>query len=256
MVYSTRKQTERFEDALMELGALGLLEIEGQKLLQESSELNAAEETQPTEKTWNTVKRNLWRQKQKNRISKATKVIRPVFVRAAVFFFALFLGTGSILVASADAREILYRLLFSEYERYIEIDPTPVINETFVDLEEYQAAGAAFGPTYVPENVELIEISSVPEIALLASYGQKINSGDEIILNFAITEMTESATYRVDSEDADRIEYMAIGESEGLLIVKGDFTGITWYVGDTLLDVYTNLPTEEAIKFAEGIRNL
>ena len=69
MVYSTRKQTERFEDALMELGALGLLEIEGQKLLQESSELNAAEETQPTEKTWNTVKRNLWKQKQKNRFS-------------------------------------------------------------------------------------------------------------------------------------------------------------------------------------------
>ena len=57
MVYSTRKQTERFEDALMELGALGLLEIKGQKLLQESSELNAAEETQPTEKTWNTVKK-------------------------------------------------------------------------------------------------------------------------------------------------------------------------------------------------------
>ena len=144
MVYSTRKQTERFEDTLMELGALGLLEIEGQKMLQESSELNAAEETRPTKNTWNTVKRNLWRQKQKNRISKATKVIRPVFVRAAVFFFALFLGTGSILVASADAREVLYRLLFSEYERYIEIDPTPVINETFVDLEEYQAAGAAF----------------------------------------------------------------------------------------------------------------
>lgn len=70
MVYSTRKQTERFEDALMELGALGLLEIEGQKLLQESSELNVAEETQPTEKTWNTVKRNLWKQKQKNRFPK------------------------------------------------------------------------------------------------------------------------------------------------------------------------------------------
>ncbi len=60
----------------------------------------------------------------------------------------------------------------------------------------------------------------------------------------------------IDSEDADRVEYITIGESEGLLIVKGDFSGITWYVGDTLLDVYTNLPTEEAIKFAEGIRNL
>lgn len=255
MVYSTRKQTERFEDALMELGALGLLEIEGQKLLQESSELNAAEETQPTEKTWNTVKRNLWRQKQKNRISKAAKVIRPVFVRAAVFFFAVFLGTGSILVASADAREVLYRLLFSEYERYIEIDPAPVISEAFVDLEEYQAAGAAFGPTYVPDKVVLTKWFS-GEYDLMFAYDNPKNSQKKYTLTFSITKMTEGATYRVDSEDADRIEYMTIGESEGLLIVKDDFTGITWYVGDTLLDVISNLPTEEVIKFAQGIRNL
>lgn len=255
MIYNTRKQTERFEDALMELSALGLLEIEGQKLLLESAKLNEVKEIQPTEKTWNTVKRALWKQKQKNRVSKAAKVICPVFVRAAVFFFALFLGTGSILVASADAREVLYRLLFSEYERYIEIDPDPVINEAFVDLEEYQAAGAAFGPTYVPEGAELIEVSSVPYVTS-ALYEKESNNDDYIFMVFSITEMTEGATYRVDSEDADRIEYMTIGESEGLLIVKDDFTGITWYVGDTLLDVISNLPTEEVIKFAQGIRNL
>ena len=39
MLYSTRKQTEHFEEALVELGVLGLLEIEGQKLLRESAEL-------------------------------------------------------------------------------------------------------------------------------------------------------------------------------------------------------------------------
>lgn len=252
MIYSTRKQTERFEDALLELGALGLLELEGQKLLQESAQLNAPEARNPDEKVLNAVKRNLWKQTQKDRVSKAVRIIRPVFVRAAVFFFALFLGTGSILVASADAREILYRLLFSEYERYIEIDPTPVINETFVDLEEYQAAGAAFGPTYVPEGIVLTEIDSGTYITMCAYDTPEMNC----FLTFTITEMTENASYRIDSEDADQIEYMTIGESEGLLIVKGDFTGITWYVGDTLLDVYTNLPTEEAIKFAEGIRNL
>ena len=252
MLYNTRKQTERFEDALMELSALGLLEIEGQKLLLESAKLNEVKEIQPTEKTWNTVKRALWKQKQKNRVSKAAKVICPVFVRAAVFFFALFLGTGSILVASADAREVLYRLLFSEYERYIEIDPDPVINEAFVDLEEYQAAGAAFGPTYVPEGIVLTEIDPGTYITMCAYDASEMNC----FLTFTITEMTGDASYRIDSEDADRIEYMAIGESEGLLIVKGDFTGITWYVGDTLLDVYTNLPTEEAIKFAEGVRKL
>ena len=175
-----------------------------------------------------------------------------MFVRAAVFFFALFLGTGSILVASADAREVLYRLLFSEYERYIEIDPTPVINETFVDLEEYQAAGAAFGPTYVPEDITLTEIDSGTYITMCAYDTPEM----DCFLTFTITEMTENASYRIDSEDADRIEYITIGESEGLLIVKGDFSGITWYVGDILLDVISNLPTEEVIKFAQGIRNL
>lgn len=255
MIYSTRKQTERFEDVLMELGTLGMLELEGQKLLQESAKLNAAEENNPDEKVLNAVKRNLWKQKQKDRVSKAVRIIRPVFVRAAVFFFALSLGTGSILIASADAREVLYRMLFSEYERYIEIDPSPVIDESFVDLEEYQAAGAAFGPTYVPSSVELTECYS-SEYDILFAYDSLENSQTNYTLTFSITKITGESTYRVDSEDAERIEYIMIGESEGLLIVKGDFTGITWYVGDTLLDVISNLPTEEVIKFAQGIRNL
>lgn len=255
MVYSTRKQTEHFEEALMELGFLGLLEIEGQKLLRESAALQEENGDQPAEKTLNTVKRGLWRQKQKTRLATAAGVIRPVFVRAAVVFFAIFLGAGSVVMASANAREVLYSLLFSEHERYIEINPIPQINDSFVDLEEYQAAGASFGPTYVPEGAELIEVSSVPYVTM-ATYEVQTDSDDYIFMGFTITEMTESAVYRVDSEDADLIERFMIGDSEGLLIVKGDFTGITWYVGDELLDVYGNLPTEEIIKFAQGIRSL
>ena len=101
----------------------------------------------------------------------------------------------------------------------------------------------------------MIEVSSVPYVTS-ALYEKESNNDDYIFMVFSITEMTEGATYRVDSEDADRIEYMTIGESEGLLIVKDDFTGITWYVGDILLDVISNLPTEEVIKFAQGIEKL
>lgn len=255
MLYSTRKQTEHFEEALVELGVLGLLEIEGQKLLRESAELQEETGDQPAEKTLDAVKRGLWKQKQKTRIARAAGVIRPVFVRAAVVFFAVFLGAGSVIMASANAREVLYRLLFSEHERYIEINPIPQINDSFVDLEEYQAAGATFGPTYVPEGVELIEVSSVPYVTM-ATYEKQTNNDDYTFMFFSITEMTESAVFRVDSEDADRIERFMVGDSEGLLIVKGEFTGITWYVGNELLDVYTNLPTEEAIRFAQGIRSL
>ena len=255
MVYSTSKQTERFEDTLMDLGTLGLLEIEGQKLLEESARLNAAAEEQPADKIKHVVERALWKQAQKERISKAAKVIRPVFVRAAVFFFTIFLGTSSVLIASASARQALYRLLFLEYERYIEIDPNPVIDDAFVDLEEYQAAEATFGPIYVPEGVELTEYFS-DEFTKMFGYDSPEGSAEKKTLTFTITEMTDGATFRVDSEDADLIEPIMIGESEGLLIVKGDFTGITWYVGDVLLDVYTTIPTEEAIKFAQGIKNL
>lgn len=51
----------------------------------------------------------------------------------------------------------------------------------------------------MPEGAELIEVSSVPYVTS-ALYEKESNNDDYIFMVFSITEMTEGATYRVDSE--------------------------------------------------------
>lgn len=244
MVYSTRKQTERFEDALMELGALGLLEIEGQKLLQESSELNAAEETQPTEKTWNTVKRNLWKQEQKNRLAKAAGVIRPIFVRAAVVFFAIFLGAGSVLITSAEVREYVYQMVFTVHDRYSE-----VVIPAIPDNQE-QKSCLEYKVTYIPDGFHCDD-EILEEWATLYSY----TNAEEALLTITIIQLSDSENQviRFDTEDADSIQPIQINESLGLMILKQGDTQIVWQNSWTWFSVASDLPSETVIKIAEGI---
>ena len=243
MIYNTRKQTERFEDALMELGALGLLEIEGQKLLQESSELNAAEETQPTEKTWNTVKRNLWKQEQKNRLAKAAGVIRPIFVRAAVVFFAIFLGAGSVLITSAEAREYIYQLAFTVHDRYSEVVIPEADNTKFQEDPVYDL-------TYIPEDLRLEEKIESDGKTI---YSYCSNNDNQLVISITNIDFESQNTFRFDTEEADSIEPITINQSAGLKIIKQGRTQIVWQNSQTYFSVISDLPDETVVKIAEGI---
>ena len=101
----------------------------------------------------------------------------------------------------------------------------------------------------------LTDVSSAPYVNL-ALYATENAGENDVFLFFGITEVAEGAAYRVDSEDADRMKSIMIGNSEALLIVNGGFAGAGWYVGNTLSDVCGNIPAEEVIGFAQGIRPL
>ena len=55
---------------------------------------------------------------------------------------------------------------------------------------------------------------------------------------------------------SDRVEQIKINNSEGLLVVKGELTSVTWNIGDTLFTVLGNYSTEELINMAQGIKPL
>lgn len=255
MNYNTAKQTLQLDDALLELGVLGLLEIEGQKLLQENELLLAEDAPLPTTVTEQMLDRHLWVQRQKERFAKAGHFLRPHFVRAAVLFFAVCLGSGSVIVASADVRKALYKIVYDRTARYIEITQPPVLDDSFKDLDRYKEAGSPYGVTYVPEGVSLTDAWPSGDGAVFG-YNSPGDSDKWETIAFIVSHPTGNGSYRIDSENADRIEEFIIGDSVGLLIVKGDFTTITWFEGGTLLDVYSNLPTEEVIKFAMGIKKI
>lgn len=244
MLYSTRKQTEHFEEALVELGVLGLLEIEGQKLLRESAELQEETGDQPTEKTLDAVKRGLWIQKQKTRIARAAGAIRPVFVRAAVVFFAVFLGAGSMLITSAEAREYVYQLVFTVHDRYSEVViPESSSNTAVKNCKEYQV-------TFVPQGYYKV-LDTADEYG--AIYGYFNDEEDFFTVTILQLDDPESQTIRFDTEDADSIQPIRINESLGLMILKQGDTQIVWQDSSTYFSVASDLPSETVIKIAEGI---
>ena len=244
MLYSTRKQTEHFEEALVEPGVLGLLEIEGQKLLRESAELQEETGDRPAEKTLDAVKRGLWKQKQKNRIARAAGVIRPVFVRAAVVFFAVFLGAGSMLITSAEAREYVYQLVFTVHDRYSEVVNSKASNnETFKSYFGY-------GVNYIPDGYQCTFKTS-NDLGVIYVY----SDSEDNSFSVTISQLNGSGnqTVRFDTENSDSIQPIAVNNSLGLMIEEDGCTQIVWQNSQTFFSVISQLPSETVIKIAEGI---
>ena len=99
--------------------------------------------------------------------------------------------------------------------------------------------------TYVPEGFKLYDVQ---------------NRASQKITNYIYEEkvITFSQAFNVishlDTEDADITKEIQIGESKGFLVVKDDWSCVTWSIGDILLKVSGTAPTEEIIKVAESIR--
>lgn len=255
MKFSTRDQCSQLEDALMSVAALGLLEIEGQKLMQKSRELNAAADivTLSTENMENFLERRLWQQRQKRRICSFGRTLRPLFVNIAVCFTVLCLGACSVLTVSPDARNVLYEFLISQHERYMEVQPDPNMARHFDHMEEYKEAGCQYAPTYIPEGVSLQAVES-GMYTKIASYTN--GEAKHPFLDFSQSDASIPGQSRLDSENMDRLEKIIIGDSEGILTVKDDYTSISWYIGDTQFLIGTDLSTEEAIRFANGVKKI
>jgi hypothetical protein len=120
----------------------------------------------------------------------------------------------------------------------------PAEEYEFVDPEIYTWDNA-YGMTYVPEGFKLYDVQ---------------NRASQKITNYIYEEkvITFSQAFNVishlDTEDADITKEIQIGESKGFLVVKDDWSCVTWSIGDVLLKVSGTAPTEEIIKVAEGIR--
>ena len=151
-----RQQLLRLEEELFDTALLGLLELEGQRLMEENRRLSDPGNDGKAARLRKLEKRARQRQILWSGWKTAQKVLKPVVVHAAVVFLILSMSTGALLWASADAREILYTLVITQYEQYAQINYHRELGSGRPKEEErkYIAAGAAFIPTYLPEGLE------------------------------------------------------------------------------------------------------
>ena len=247
MIYNSKQQLLKFEDELFNTALLGLLELEGRRLMEENEQLKADGLYQePSTEQIQKIDRMIRNSKRKNRMEKGLRAAVPTVAKAAAGFLVFSLGTSVVFFASADIREALYRLLVSEHERYTQVDPHWEPDS----YEQYTAAGANAVPTYVPKAVKFEGI----EKTRYSVNGSYLGTEDpSLYLLFRQIFPTDGAEIHLDTEEADTVSSLRIGNSEGMLVVKDNTTQIMWRVEGLILSVSTNLSTEEAIRFAEGV---
>lgn len=254
MIYNNEEQKRRFEDELFNTALLGLLEIEGRELIEENEHLYAeAKQQVPSDAQIRQIRRMFQQHQRHLRMQNTLKYTAPVLARAAAYFLVFSVGTGTILFASADAWEVLYQLMSFRHDKYTQIYPPQEAETNPADYTPYISAGMSFAPTYLPDKMDLDDIEKT-RYSLNASYS---NSDDlSLYLLFRQIVPTSEAAVHLDTENAEMVRGILIDNSEGLLVVKEGSTQIMWSVKGSLLSVSTNLSTDEAILFAEGIQHL
>lgn len=254
MTYSSQEQLIKFEDELFNLALLGLLEIEGKALWKEDQMLReqgvyddfpnlADHEVAKIEKM-------LRKQERKNKVKVALTHLTPVFSKIAVFFMVFWIGTGTVIFASADIQEALYQLIVEHHEKYTQINPGWELSSLPEGYEAFVSAQADFAPTYIPQGLILTGIEEM-RYSINASYQGEDNT--EIFLVFRQMEPTENAKIHIDTENAEKVQNIVIGNSEGMLVEKENTVQIIWSVKNKVFSVLTNLEAGTAVEFAKGV---
>lgn len=231
------------DDAVLELAALGLLEIAGKSYQAEFEAYCAMEEVRPPspEKVVR-LERAIKFRKRRDSIHRVHRAVMPVVSRAAVVFLMFFLGFSTVLVTSAEAREQFYQLVFTIHEEYSEV--------VIVDGGDSSApANMDYDVTFMPPDFELAK-ESVTTTSKSSTYMDK--EGHFILISS--NPLSKDWDVRFDTENVDYIQTVNVGNSMGLMVVKQGDTQLVWQTPAAYFTIISNLPGETLLHVAEGIK--
>ncbi|MBQ7873621.1 MAG: DUF4367 domain-containing protein [Oscillospiraceae bacterium] len=110
--------------------------------------------------------------------------------------------------------------------------------------EEIYTWENAYGLTYIPENF-VFHNADIRSGQTIIDY----ICGDQII-SFL---QAEDASGDANTENAEVVETIQIGESEALLVVRGETASINWFYKDMYFLIIGNVPADEIVKMAESV---
>ena len=119
---------------------------------------------------------------------------------------------------------------------------------------KYIDAGASFMPTYLPEGLEMGSTEQ-GRYSYAVTYENPKDPAQWIV--FRQVTAAQQLVIQVDTENADSVRWLPIGQSEAMVVVKDGCTQVVWRVGDVFLSVVAEqIPQEEALAFAYGISEI
>ncbi|MBR3611660.1 MAG: DUF4367 domain-containing protein [Oscillospiraceae bacterium] len=237
---SEKAMTEKYEDYVFTKVMALYAEEESARILSEIDTENRADPKE-IEKIYSKIER-------RENLSTLWKYSRKLLQFAAMVVFVAVISLSSTVVAFAEVREAvaeaIYHLIIKDYGRYTQI--TIGESTAFIDPEIYTWEDA-YAPTYMPEGFELGNFSCTSSQQSVDYY-----CGEDYI---AIIQGRNS-TGQIDTENAEIVENLIIGDSNALFVVKDDTTYVSWIMGDNMFLVIGSAAPEEILKVAKSIKPL
>lgn len=173
------------------------------------------------------------------------KIFKKGFVFAASLVFVVIVSVSSVVVASADIREvvtdIIYHLVFEDNEKYTKISVAEDME--FIDPELYDWDGA-YAPTYMPDG---FEFANRDDFKKYHSIEYSNNEKQLYIVQFL------ELSYNIDTEDAIDIKHITINNSDAIIVIKEDKNIVSWCCDKTMFWIRGNINIEELIKIAKSM---
>lgn len=234
---------EEYEDLVFRKVMAIYVENESKQIL---AEIKAEKENNNVPVDTKTIEKLYDKKERRENLSILWKYSKKVVSFAAMIVFVAIVSLSSAVVAFADVREAvvdaIYHLVYEENERYTQIE----IGKTtgFVDSEIYVWENA-YAPTYMPEKLTLESVQDLI-IQQLITYSYENE--------FIIFTQAYDATTQLDTESAEVVEEIKIGNSSGILISEDGMTCVAWSIGNMYFQLYGNILPSEIIKIAESIK--
>lgn len=242
---SKKEIQEEYEDLVFRKVMAIYVQKEGKRILSEIEEEKKKDNTPVDSKA---IEKLYDKKERKENLNILWKYSKKLINIAAMVVFVAIVSLSSVVVASAEVREVvidaIYHLVYEENERYTQVG----IGEStgFIDPEIYDWEGA-YAPTYMPDGFVLTETYlEGPLNAVVYSNGQNY---------IFINQMDKSYNMQIDTENAST-KIIHLHNSEGLLIVKDGLTTITWNEGERLFEISGTINTDEIILIAENMRKI
>lgn len=234
---------EEYEDLVFRKVMAIYVENESKQIL---AEIKAEKESNNEPIDTKAVEKLYDKKERRENLGILWKYSKKVVSFAAMIVFVAIVSLSSAVVAFADVREavvdVIYHLLYEDNERYTRIEIGE--NTGFINPEIFDWDGA-YAPTYLPKGFVFDGIQKSESQRSINYYN------GELFIYFT---QAINVVIQVDTENADVVEKIIVGNSEGLLVVKGDITTIIWNVGETTFNLIGTALPEEMQRMAQGIK--
>jgi len=237
---------QAYEELMIKIAMSSYAEIDGQEAIAENDHLKKIPQFQITSEVKKNIHRTVQKEALKKSIYRLGKGFYVVAGKVAMAFFVAFVLFSTTMLASAEFRGAIYRLVFTYEKEYTLIELDRRSDMEFVDGDVY-TWNHAFAPTEMPHGYQISQVVNMADL----NYVIYENESDGYIVFY---QNRNDSTLQVDTENAQLVQTVLINDSEGLLVNKDGINTLVWRIGDTLLHLEANEDSASLMAIAKGIR--